>query len=121
MKSAIIKWLLDVLVQKASAQAANEDLLQPLSDGCTNIFTNGAQSFEILLNYIGCSTQFLYDAAVGFCVLWVVVGGIQIIISGDNTEWYNRGKSVMIASIGGLLTLLLAPVILRFLNPIFFQ
>lgn len=110
-----IKAALALIIPTVQAQT----LLQPLSSSCGNVFSRTGP-LEVLLGYFACSTGFIYDIAVGFCVLWVLVGGIQIIISGDNTEWYNRGKSIIFASIGGLLVLILAPVILRFLNSAFY-
>lgn len=116
MKIVLLSWLFTFFIKSANAQ----DLIEPLGDGCPDLFGASSEPFEILMRYIQCSGQFIYDIALGFCVLWVVIGGVQIIISGDNTEWLNRGKSIIFASIGGLMTLLLAPVILRFLNVSFY-
>ena len=103
----------------SSCASGNICMIQPLGSTCSTGIPTGT-GFEIMFHYFGCVAPWLYDLAIGICVLWVLVGGIQIIISGDNTGWYDRGKNIIIASIVGLLMLIFAPVILRFLNNAFF-
>lgn len=99
---------------------AQEDipLLQPLP-GCSSIpiHTDG---FGTMFAYFNCAVHWLYNIGIGVCVLWTLIGGICIIVSGDNTEMYSRGKNYIIGSVSGLLMLIFAPTVLRFLNGSFF-
>jgi hypothetical protein len=107
-----------VALVPAVAYAADVKLLQPL---CGSPTVSGTGPFDIMFAYFNCAGIWLYDIAIGVCVLWVLVGGIHIIVSGDNSELYSRGKSYIIGSISGLLLLIFAPVVLRFINGGFYQ
>lgn len=99
------------------SEAATVTLIEPLC-GQSTISGNGA--WDLMLSYFNCAVIWLYDIAIGVSVLWTLIGGICIIISGDNSSLYERGKNYMIGSISGLLMLIFAPVILRFVNSGFF-
>jgi Type IV secretion system pilin len=121
MKSSLrqLLWLLMIVTctMPVISEAASVTLIEPLC-GQSQISGNGA--WDLMLAYFNCAVIWLYDIAIGVCVLWTLVGGICIIISGDNSSLYERGKNYIIGSISGLLMLIFAPVILRFVNSGFF-
>jgi hypothetical protein len=92
-------------------------LMAPLCGSDTIAFEPG---LGMLFSYFNCGISWLYNIGIGACVLWTLIGGVHIIVSGDNSELYSKGKNYMIGSITGLLLLIFAPVFLRFINSSFF-
>lgn len=70
--------------------------------------------------YFLASRNFIFGLAIGFCVLWVLIGGIFIMVSGDNQANREKGIGMMKSAIMGLIILIFAGTILRALNSIFF-
>ena len=107
------------LVSSASALAADGrvNLIQPLGDNDTVEIGEGADTF---LNYFNDSVGWIMSVAVGFCVVWVLIAGVQIMISKDATG-RKSGKDRAMWAIAGLVMLLFAGFILRTLNSMFFR
>ena len=99
----------------ASSSAAGVPVLEPLCASMPTITVVGGP-YEILMRYFSCISGFLYDIAVGACVLWVLVGGVKIIISGGDGDMFSQGKNAIFSSITALVILLFSPVLLKFLN-----
>lgn len=93
------------------------NLLAPL--GPSNTITIGP-GFTTWFDYFNNSAGWLYNVAIGICVLWILVGGLFVMVSGDNPQLAEKGKGFMIGSLTGLVMLILAPTILRTLNGLFF-
>lgn len=93
-------------------------LLAPLGPSDTISVGNGPM--ESWFEYFGNSAGWLYDVAIGFCVLWTLIGGFQVMISGDDAQLRGQGFDKMKSAIMGLLMLIFAPTILRLLNNNFF-
>ena len=91
-------------------------LIQPLDDNTDSLIS----SPNIFIDYFNMSASWIFRVAVGFAVMWVLIGGVMFILSGNNQGRRSEAISRMTWSIGGLLILLFAGVILRTLNSIFF-
>lgn len=91
-------------------------LIQPLDDSTSSL----ESSPSIFVDYFNMSVSWIFRVAVGFAVMWVLIGGVMFILSGNNQSRRSEAISRMTWSIGGLLVLLFAGVILRTLNSIFF-
>jgi len=92
-------------------------LLQPLGDTRTINVSSGIGTF---INYFNDATSWLLTVVVGICVLWVLIGGFQIMLSGGFSGMDSAGKNHMIWAIAGLAITLFAGFILRLLNSMFF-
>jgi hypothetical protein len=96
--------------------AADMAYIEPLCSNSPGIRAN-AGAFGVMLDYFSCISSFLYDIAVGVCVLWVLFGGIKMIASGgDNSDLYGKGKDHIVSAISALVVLFFAPVLLRYIN-----
>lgn len=91
-------------------------LIQPLDDTTPSL----SSSPNIFLDYFNVSVGWLFKVAVGFAVMWVLIGGVMYMTSGNNQGQRSSAISKMTWAIIGLLILLFAGVILRTLNSIFF-
>lgn len=80
----------------------------------------GKDGGEILANYAQ-QIYFWLAAAIGiFAVLFLIIGGLQIMLGGANQESVSSGRKRILAAILGLVLLFLASLILRTINPNFF-
>ena len=70
--------------------------------------------------YFSDISGWLFEVAVGFCILWILIGGYMIMISGSDGGRRSTGKSMITWAIIGLLIINFAGFILRLLNDIFF-
>jgi len=93
------------------------ELLEPISGGNTIPIGPGVDTW---INYFNSAFSWLYDIAVGICILWLLYGGIQIMISSDQADKRAAGKSKMTGAIIGIVVLSFAGTILRMLNNLFF-
>ncbi len=91
-------------------------LAQPLDDKTKVI----PSSPNIFIDYFNMSSSWLFRVAIGFTVLWVLIGGVMFMSSGNNQSRRQEAISRITWSIVGLLVLLFTGVILRTLNSIFF-
>jgi hypothetical protein len=73
-----------------------------------------------LIDFMTRSLPWIQEVAVGFTILWIVIGGIMIMVSGNNTELRGRGKKHATWAIMGLLMLFTLGFILELLNSLFF-
>ncbi|MBU1123273.1 hypothetical protein KJ652_01655 [Patescibacteria group bacterium] len=95
-------------------------ILEPLSDGAPDTvdFGTGNEPAAALFNYLSSGWGTLLSVAFGIVMLWVMVCGGAIMLTGDpSKEW--RGR--MIAAIIGLLIVYFVGVILQLLNAAFFK
>lgn len=74
----------------------------------------------ILYQYFNAVWPWVLGSAAGIAVLWSLIGGIQIMLSGDNTGMRSAGQERLLWALAGLLMIALAGVILTTLNPIFY-
>lgn len=94
------------------------ELLAPLG-GQTHIPVQSG--FGTFLAYFNDAAAWLIYVAMGICVLWVLLGGFMIMLSGANSSWRSKGIDHMQWAIIGLVILLFAGFILRTLNSMFFK
>lgn len=96
------------------------ELLEPLGSMTSVPIVGGAPAGTgTWLIYFQSAAPWLYDVAIGICVLWCLFAGIMIIIAGEDQK-VSEAQGKMVAAIGGLVILTFAPVILRTLNSMFF-
>lgn len=74
----------------------------------------------LLYAYIGTIYRWAAGTIGIVCVLFLVVGGVQISIAGDNQGMVDSAKERITQSIAGLVLLLLSAIILYTINPNFF-
>lgn len=74
----------------------------------------------ILYQYFNAVWPWVLGSAAGIAVLWSLIGGIQIMLSGDNTGMRSAGQERLLWALAGLIMIALAGVILTTLNPLFF-
>ena len=111
---------LGVAPTAVEARAANRttiNLLQPITGGNSIAIQPGLGTW---FEYFGRAGQWLYNIAIGFCVLWVLIGGIQVMTSSDASDRRAKGFEKMKASILGVIILTFSGLILRTLNNLFF-
>jgi len=94
------------------------DLLAPLG-GQNNITVSSG--FGTFLTYFNDAGTWLIRVAMGLCVLWVLLGGFMIMISGADSGQRSKGIEHMKWAIIGMVILLFAGTILRLLNSMFFK
>ncbi len=102
----------DPLVRRADVP-----LIQPLGALAAIPTMPGVGMF---LTYFNSAVPWLFDVAIGFCAIWVVIGGIRIMASaggGEKGEGINNIKY----AVGGLLILIFAGTILKTLNNFFYK
>lgn len=110
--------VLAVLPQLSLAKCDGVPILEPIGNmpDCIPI----GDFLGTRLAYFEPASKWLYNVAVGIAVLWTLIGGIQVMTSGDDQGKRSEGFDKMKYSIGGLAMLVFAGVILRSLNGIFF-
>jgi hypothetical protein len=124
-KTTLLHWgnltllfLLNPLSVAAQPQVRDGvSLIQPLNDALNASLPS---SSSIFLDYFNMSVGWLFRVAVGFTVMWVLIGGVMFLTSGNNQGRRSEAISRMTWSITGLIILLFAGVILRTLNSLFF-
>lgn len=113
---------LDLGSDMAVAQVArpNRDLilLQPLDDSTRSL--GASPGIQIFFQYFNLGWPWVLGIAAGIGVLWGVVGGIQIMLAGNESGTAD-GKNKIKYALFGLLMIGLAGFILRSLNPTFYQ
>tara|TARA_Y100000310_G_scaffold193873_1_gene193817 strand:- start:672 stop:1052 length:381 start_codon:yes stop_codon:yes gene_type:complete len=103
---------------EAHAQTqGNVQLLENLGGGFSVVIQPGYQTF---LNYFNGAVGWIFEVAVGFTVLWVLIGGFMYMTSGNNQSRRGEAISRITWAITGLFMLLFAGFILRSLNNVFF-
>lgn len=110
-----------VLAQDPTVNTTGVPLLEPFN-GTTVIPIPSSTAIVDLpwIVYFASTQRIIYVTAAGFCVLWVLISGIMIMVSGDNSGMRDNAITRMKAAITGLLILLFAGPILNFMNSIFF-
>lgn len=94
-------------------------LLQPLDDSTTEL--QPSPGIQIFFDYFNLSWPWLVGTSAGIAVFWSLVGGIQVILSGGDPGKRQTGIDRILWSLAGLVILGLAGIILRTLNPLFYQ
>ncbi|MDD3897034.1 MAG: hypothetical protein PHU04_04350 [Candidatus Peribacteraceae bacterium] len=92
-------------------------LLEPISGG---EMLNVEPGIGTWLAYFESAYAWIYEVAVGICIIWMLIGGIQVMTSSDQADKRQSGITKMKASITGLIVFIFAGPILRFLNDMFF-
>ncbi len=95
-------------------------LLEPLPDGRTE-FCPSSNPFGVINDYLRPILSWMVGIAAGLAILMIVIGGLQIIMSGGNDSKIGEGKKRVTEAILGLLLLVFSATILYFLNSYFFK
>ena len=105
--------------QQADPQVVRETvkLIEPI--GGKEEITIGS-GFKTWLDYFEVAGVWLYTIAVGICVLWFLIGGIGIMVSGNDSGLRQSSIEKMKWSLIALLILTFSGTILRTLNNLFF-
>jgi len=111
--ATLLTWVSTVSAQQTNGSVG---LIQPLDDSTASL----ASSPTIFIDYFNMSRFWLFRVAVGFTVLWILIGGVMFMTSGNNQSRRSAAISRIIWSVVGLLILLFSGVILRTLNSLFF-
>jgi hypothetical protein len=93
-------------------------LLQPIDSNTT--LPTGQDGVDTLIKFINRYWVWIVGTALGFAILQVVVGGIQIMFSGGGDQRAAGIERVKWAMLGVMLVML-SGFILRSINPFFFQ
>jgi len=93
-------------------------LLQPWSGGgpTTTPILPGVQTF---FAYFNSAIPWMFEVAIGFCAIWILIGGIQIMVSGGGGQ-KSSGQSHITWALVGTLILVFAGAILKLLNNMFY-
>ena len=102
----------------AQHAGARVKLLEPLGEEKDIPVKPGAGT---LIAYFNSAVTWLISVAVGICVIWVLIGGFHIMVSGGDTSLRQRGQEFIKWALIGLVMLLFAGFILRTLNQLFFK
>jgi hypothetical protein len=94
-------------------------LIQPLNDTTTQLPV-GTSPAGTFIAYFNMGSSWLISVAVGIATLWVLVCGGAIVVVGHNDGQRSEWMGNMKRAIGGLIALVFAGSILRFLNSAFF-
>jgi hypothetical protein len=96
-------------------------ILEPVPGGATVVDPGGAP-LQVFFDYINTGIwQWAFMMGVAIAVLNGTFGGLQIVMSNGDSGKVDAGKTRFISSTLGLIMLLLAGVILEFINPIGFD
>lgn len=93
-------------------------LIEPIGDEQEIDIKPGAGT---LIAYFNTAADWLIIVCVGICVIWVVIGGFEIMTSGGDATKRGNGQQHIMWAILGLLMLVFAGFILRTLNSMFFK
>ena len=103
----------------AGADAGGIKLLEPIG-GVSEIPVGGG-GLSAFGFYFGLVYPWVVGMGAAIAVLMGVIGGIQMIQAGADSAAVSAGKSRLLASLGGLLLILLSATIMNALNPAFFK
>mgnify|MGYP004189761995 FL=1 len=92
-------------------------LIQPLGSENRLDVKPGAQTF---IDYFNEAVDLLLTIAVGFAVLWILIGSYFIMVSGSDGGKRSTGKSMITWALIGLIIVNFAGFFLRTMNSIFF-
>lgn len=92
-------------------------LIQPLGPKSVLQVKPGAKTF---IDYFNEASNLLLTVAIGFCVLWILIGSYLIMISGSDGGKRSTGTSIITWAIIGLIIVNFAGFFLRTLNNMFF-
>lgn len=92
-------------------------LMQPI--GSVRCIPSGGP-LGTLFSYFNLLYPWIAGLAAGAAVLMVLVGGLQVIMSGGDSGKRGEGISRILWAIGGLLLLAFTSLIFRILNPSFY-
>jgi hypothetical protein len=114
-----------VAVGTAHAVSVSQDtgsvpLLQPLSGAPSVPVIASGLPAATFIAYFNQSRSWIFQVAVGFTTVWVLIGGFLYMTSGNNQSRRTEAISRMTWAITGLIMLLFAGFILRTLNNLFF-
>ena len=93
-------------------------LTAPLGDDFTNVPIG--LGYNTVVNYFELSRGWIFDVAMGFTVIWVLMGGLNYMVSGNDPGKKQKAITKMTWAIIGLLILMFSGFILRTLNSAFF-
>ena len=87
---------------------------------CTSVANPGNHPLGVLNAYLRPMIPYVVGVSAGLAVLMIVLGGLQIMISGgvQNAKW---GRDHIFAALIGLMILIFSSTILYFLNASFFR
>lgn len=94
------------------------NLLAPLGSATNIAVVPGLGTF---LDYFNSAGTWIWMVAMGICVLWVLLGGFMVMLSGAESGLRGKGIGHIRWAITGLAILVFAGFILRTLNSLFFQ
>ncbi len=92
-------------------------LLQPLDDKTKNM-EPGEKPLDMFIAYFNMGWPWLLGIAAGIAIVQAVWGGILIMTSAGDID---EGKEKIQWAMIGMVMIILAGVILRFLNPLFYK
>lgn len=97
-------------------------LLEPFGGSSTLTVncSNTSCIFAAWISYYASAAGWVFNVAVGICVIWMLVAGLRVIISGDNAQMRDNAIGQMKAAAFGLMLLVFAGPILKSLNNIGF-
>ena len=87
---------------------ANVPLIEPL--GSLNEIQIG-RGFQTFFDYFNDSYRWVLEVAVGFVVIWVLIGGFMYMTSGTDQSTRSEAVSRMTWAIVGLMLLLFAGIV----------
>ena len=76
---------------------------------------------QFIQKYIGPIYKFAVILIGGLAVLMIVIGGLQVTLSGASQDGASQGKERIIKALSGLTLLLISGLILHTINPNFFS
>jgi hypothetical protein len=116
--------------EKCKGNASGTDTLCPTYKALSDIPADAiCQRVQVFFSKSGAGLMYAYiglvykwaAGVIGIvCVLFLVLGGVQIAAAGDNTGKIDEAKQRIIQSIAGLVLLFLSAIILYTINPNFF-
>jgi len=96
-------------------------LLECLSNGVCTIQTGGQRPLGVFQTYFNNVYPLILGSAAGIALLWALVGGIEIMVAGENASKRTEGVNRLMHALTGLVMLLFAAVIMNFINPTFYR
>jgi hypothetical protein len=112
-----------VFTDHPSLQACDNPiwLLQPLNDSTYEIQPINGDPFGAFKQYFGITWPWIIGSAAGIAVLWALVAGIEIMLSGGDSGKREKGKDHLLSALAGLLLIGLSGMILQILNPVYYM
>jgi len=113
--STTLTTLLGALLAPVAAFAQRPiKLLEPI--GSLTEITSGPFPLSPLNQYLRVFIPWAMGVGAGLCVLMIIVGGFQIMLSGGEATAQGAGKNRILSALMGLLILVFSAMILNFLN-----